>query len=177
MFVNCDVREPGGMAPSRRSVWLRHTPEVHPGKRWTLTRREVEWLSMNQTAVAYLLTATMLTCPYACLGNKVRGPVAARTPQCCCCGDESSLPGGDLPEKRDGTRSDCLCHGAIVDGAKVTVPWCVTHAEFAGTIDIASQAGAIVSSFELPVDRTRGCHFPPFAVGRCFCALCGIWRL
>jgi hypothetical protein len=132
---------------------------------------------LNRTVVASLLAATMFLCPYGCLGRLVGQASAACGDECCCCGECPTPVGGDKPDQREDQRSDCLCHGAITDGAKVDGHLDAESGLLAVTIDVTHQAGAISPSEELSVSCEHARHFPPLVSGRQICALCGFWRL
>ena len=134
---------------------------------------------MIRTAVAYTLAATVLICPYMCLGQMAGRKVAQFGVTACSCHGELCPPndGGppddNAPEDRDNKQPDCLCHGAIVDGAKVEGQAAFADFSLVRTMDILPEIDAAVSSVKRSIDRTAPCHFPHLSSAREICALCG----
>jgi hypothetical protein len=64
-----------------------------------------------------LLIATVLTCPYGCLGGMdCAGPGESAAPVCCgsCCHEPSPVSNDESVPDRD-TRDSCLCEGALIE--------------------------------------------------------------
>lgn len=129
--------------------------------------------SKARVVVTCVLMAVMLSCPYLCLGQRAQDAPASGDATCACC-DRSRLPSErEAPEHRDDKQPDCLCHGAIVEGARLAPETALSDAFMTQTMDLARDTGAIALSSEASIDRAHPCHFPPVASGREICALCG----
>ncbi|MCH8830603.1 MAG: hypothetical protein IID45_13585, partial [Planctomycetes bacterium] len=95
---------------------------------------------MSQTAVSYLLIATLLICPGVCLQDAAEGaPAQEADADCGCCQREHS-PTDEVPGDSESADPDCLCHGAILgvadEDAALTATYLRCDAEFASALPV-----------------------------------------
>jgi len=130
--------------------------------------------AMSRLALTILLIANVLVCPYFCMGQiAAGGPYRAEDRSCPCCSKSPSSPspGHDqnspnLPRENGG---DCLCHGAITNGAKLG--------------EYESPAADLSVALPIPQNDVTACspisqlpqlfcsQFPPLCSGRELCTL------
>jgi hypothetical protein len=124
---------------------------------------------MARVTVAYLLIATVLICPYLCLGEETEAVACAQAVGCSC----SYEPLGrdnDAPASPEGDEHDCLCQGAI-EAAKVDDS--ILGADELTLCWVILQDSEV--SFPTSACSTLGprhsVHFPPLSTGREICTL------
>lgn len=126
---------------------------------------------MVRAAVTYLLIATVLICPYLCLGENTEAADArVQRVGCSCCHDPLP-PGNEAPESPDGDERDCLCHGAI-EAAKVEGP--DFDADGLSHFWLATQDVGLAlpsTAARCTLDSPHSVHFPLQCSGREICTL------
>ncbi len=136
---------------------------------------------MQLRILIFVLLASVLVCPYLCLGEAVGAEVApCQSGQrllslfgqagCCGCSSDQEQPGQDLPSPPLQHDPDCFCHGVISAGVLRSLDFDLsTSPAIYGFIDDAvlpSTGHSLASiSFEPPHS------FPPFSTGRDVCML------
>jgi hypothetical protein len=125
-------------------------------------------MTMFHPCITHFLIGIVLVCPYFCLGEEVNGDVL-RAPgescrgQCETCDSEHETPSS--PAECD---PDCLCHGAVLDHAKIETP---TSGDKLVVIAILCVLVDTFVDSRPSVASPRGCHFPSGSTGRDVCAL------
>jgi hypothetical protein len=126
-----------------------------------------------RTGIACLLMVVVPLCPGFCLDKQVRSSALAPAPSSCgCC--ESTPPAecpspADLPQPARNADPDCLCHGAIMGGAKLDGG---DDGERLAAPLLDSQGVAHLPIVRDPaIDSQTVRHFPPNVSGRDICAL------
>lgn len=134
---------------------------------------EFEGLDMARATVTHLLIATVLICPYLCLGELTESVSCAQAVGCSCCHDPLGQD-NDAPESPEDGDQDCLCHGAIA-AVKVESPeTSASESSFAGTLALDLDRSVLSGSGLLSLDSRRSVHFPPLCSGREICALINV---
>ena len=121
-----------------------------------------------QTAVSKLLIALVLICPYLCLDEAVGAVVASYPTSSCCCHDQEESSGDKTPESPNDSDSDCLCHGAIFDGSRVSDDELMSSPAFNWLFEVTS-APTNLSLADVSFEPPH--QFPPFSSGRDVCML------
>lgn len=124
---------------------------------------------MLRITTSYLLICIVLISPQLCLGESASAigvPCAAGG---CSCGEHPGHSSDETPRPSDENEPDCLCRGAIVDGARSTesdwslqlaVDWLIDDAI------LSTAALSLADSCSEPPHQ-----FPPFSTGRDVCVL------
>lgn len=131
-----------------------------------MRKYDFEGPDMVRSNVTYLIIATVLICPYRCLGDDTAAVDVPPQAICCCC-DEPLAPGSKNPDTPEGGDQDCFCRGAI-EGAKVDRPELGTGQLW----HLRPQAGSLFPGMDCAsIDARHPVHFPPQCTGREICAL------
>ncbi len=140
---------------------------------------------MARKTVVAVLVLTVAVCPFTGLAAAVAhsqpdsGAVAnGATPAACCAGCRTSGPprtdnqGTPTDNKPEPVHCNCICGGVVFASAddatasldNMTVAWTTDLDD-----DICHRGGNVDIG---ATDRSRACHFPPFASGRDVRTLC-----
>jgi len=124
---------------------------------------------MLRIATSHLLIAVVLMSPYLCLGEAAGAVSVPHQGGGCSCAKHNHQSDGEAPQPSDENEPDCLCRGAIMDGARSTeldssaplaVDWLIDDAI------LSSMAHSLADSSSEPPHQ-----FPPFSTGRDVCVL------
>ncbi len=121
-----------------------------------------------RASVAYQLIVLVVVCPYFCMGEDAGASDAQASANPCCCKDGPIDGDNRAPQPQDQSDSDCLCHGAIVDGVNAQTAEFGTDLFVTDLLDLSSGAVPLKPSIDLSLGV---CHFPPLLTGRDVCAL------
>jgi hypothetical protein len=128
---------------------------------------------VGRVTTAWILMATLLLCPGACLGEAVaahRSPDVGRdfgaTDTCSCCAPSRSThsqpaPGDPGPGQKGG---NCLCHGAVVADHSSDVDF-QPLAGFWVILSLPTARGDALSAFDASAAK-HACHFANVDSGR-----------
>ena len=138
---------------------LSETGTYDPGKR-----------TMAKASVAYLLIATVMVCPYLCLGEDAEAVDACATQVRCSCSDEPANGDKVPPESPDDEGRDCLCQGAIeavkADDSSCCADELLLCRMSPLELDLSRPSYACST-----LESGHSVHFPPLSSGREICAL------
>ena len=126
---------------------------------------------VGRIATAWILMATLVLCPLACLGEAVAAhwsPDVGRglgvSGPCSCCApstDTQRTPGDPGPGQKGG---NCLCHGAVVADHSSDVEL-QSHAVFWVIPWLPTASADAPSAIEASAEKLA-CHFPNVDSGR-----------
>lgn len=125
----------------------------------------------RHVATAWILIATLVVCPFACLGESVATFAASEAGHGCgtvdrCCAPSGSPTGDRGPGERDPREKggSCLCHGAVMadyssdsEFQPVSVLWAIP------ALSASTRCG--LSTVEAPAEK-HACHFANVDSGR-----------
>jgi hypothetical protein len=128
---------------------------------------------MARATVTYLLIATVLICPYLCLGEDTEAADAHSLAVGCSCCHVPLGQDNEAPESPEDGDQDCLCHGAI-EADKVEAPDCGADALSHFWFSTPDFGLSFPSSACGTLDARHSVHFPPLCSGREICALVNV---
>lgn len=121
-------------------------------------------LEMQRNLVVFLLVSVVLFCPYLCLADSVGAAysqaIESRCGRCC---DEGK---NNAPQKPLEGEPDCLCNGAILDGARIESRDASAAKDAAVGVPTYTFVMVLCT---LSHDATLPPHFPPLKGGRDIC--------
>jgi hypothetical protein len=122
-------------------------------------------------ATAWILIATLMLCPFGCLGEAVAALTATEVGRghgvtdTCCAPSRSPTGDHDPGDRERGEQGgDCLCHGAIMadhSSASELLPVPV----FWVLQTLPTSTACALSTVDAPVEK-HACHFPNVNSGR-----------
>ncbi|MCA9247578.1 MAG: hypothetical protein KDA42_10695 [Planctomycetales bacterium] len=123
---------------------------------------------MFQRFATHLSIAIVLVCPYLCLGSAEGCSTADVQKDKCCCHCDSREANDDAPPTPRDSGPDCLCHGAVIDGAKIELQTFADDSALVATLYLPTSMFVEAQSVAV---SPHPCHFPPGSSGRDLCAL------
>lgn len=125
---------------------------------------------MLRVAISFLLIATVLICPYLCLGEEAEAVGVCSAVTACRCCDRPVGSNNDAPKSPEDDEPDCLCHGAIqankVDSSDFGIGQLSPH--WFWTVDLGLSLPVFA---RVAPDAFHPVHFPPTSSGSEICAL------
>ena len=124
---------------------------------------------MAKATLSYLLAATVLICPYLCLGEDTEAADACAQAVACTCSDEPLGQHNEAPESPEGGDQDCLCRGAI-EAAKIEGSDYGTDKLLLRWLSPLELGLSFPSSDCSTLKSGHSVHFPTLSSGREICA-------
>ena len=133
-------------------------------------------MSFCRGATIYVVIATLLLCPYTCLGRAAAVVEAADCAQnCldddCCAATPASDSGKDRPSDSGRQGGNCLCHGAVLQSPAIVPGVDAGPVTFVAVDDLLAVTTSYVFSVSLFAAEHTTCHFPAADSGRAVCVL------
>jgi hypothetical protein len=122
---------------------------------------------MLRTTTSHLLIATLLICPYLCLGEAAGAIGASHHKGGCSCTRHADQSSRETPQPCDENEPDCLCHGAIIGGVRSAELEISAVLSINWLVDDTHLSSIKISS----ADACFEPHFPPHSTGREICML------